>query len=597
MQSEFVARFILKFSEKKNLNKFKSTSMENFNTATTTSNYQPFDALGARRKMFNEMSSSTLTLRPQANYNNPPPQNYAPNYAQPAANLDTMFNGTIEGSMSPVANPALGTAAFSETIVSSNVEDLIDVMAKRRLAIKNLENEMNRQHQRGSSLVKSYNPNPSRIDVNSRPPLDIYNPYNDRENTRNNLSYDPQVSFQGRAPVRNLNDPYYDGQKPPNNIISNIEYPSDTNREIYSTYLVDSIKPHYSARRLVSGKPYPSNQTIQPSLTQPNPALNKPIIPNNQSSFIPNYNQTNSQPILENYRQQPLQPIQPPQSVQPIVNNYGPVYNQPLLNPSTDPDLTKRQRENLPNENNLKKISTQSMSHVNSNSLLNQKNATSRQSGLFNGKTQNNPDEQLDSDQAIFENNTPRAARPNFYLSENNASDARHTNRRSRLGNDVSQNVTPRENFTNDTFQIDLTKGTNTNNQVTNRRLSETYRIKSKIEQKFPKLYDRQRLFWAAGTIVRFLMRIKIKSQRSSKMLDRTGSASIFRIRLLEIMTAVHRVYLEPEGPIYTSLMSFVRNENDMNALFDPDNLIHKQCIETLCLSVEELVQRITEFM
>ena len=43
--------------------------------------------------------------------------------------------------------------------------------------------------------------------------------------------------------------------------------------------------------------------------------------------------------------------------------------------------------------------------------------------------------------------------------------------------------------------------------------------------------------------------------------------------------------------------MSFVRNENDMNALFDPDNLIHKQCIETLCLSVEELVQRITEFM
>jgi len=324
--------------------------MENFNTATTTSNYQPFDALGARRKMFNEMSSSTLTLRPQANYNNPPPQNYAPNYAQPAANLDTMFNGTIEGSMSPVANPALGTAAFSETIVSSNVEDLIDVMAKRRLAIKNLENEMNRQHQRGSSLVKSYNPNPSRIDVNSRPPLDIYNPYNDRENTRNNLSYDPQVSFQGRAPVRNLNDPYYDGQKPPNNIISNIEYPSDTNREIYSTYLVDSIKPHYSARRLVSGKPYPSNQTIQPSLTQPNPALNKPIIPNNQSSFIPNYNQTNSQPILENYRQQPLQPIQPAQPVQPIVNNYGPFYNQPLLNPSTDPGFPNT-LDKTPNNN------------------------------------------------------------------------------------------------------------------------------------------------------------------------------------------------------------------------------------------------------
>lgn len=53
----------------------------------------------------------------------------------------------------------------------------------------------------------------------------------------------------------------------------------------------------------------------------------------------------------------------------------------------------------------------------------------------------------------------------------------------------------------------------------------------------------------------------------------------------------------KPEGPIYTALMGFIKNPNDMNALFDRANPLHNQCIDTLCRDVEEIVQRITEFM
>lgn len=43
--------------------------------------------------------------------------------------------------------------------------------------------------------------------------------------------------------------------------------------------------------------------------------------------------------------------------------------------------------------------------------------------------------------------------------------------------------------------------------------------------------------------------------------------------------------------------MTFIKNPNDMNILFDPSNAIYDSCIVTLCQNVEEIVQRITEFM
>ena len=43
--------------------------------------------------------------------------------------------------------------------------------------------------------------------------------------------------------------------------------------------------------------------------------------------------------------------------------------------------------------------------------------------------------------------------------------------------------------------------------------------------------------------------------------------------------------------------MTFIKNPNDMNILFDSTNFIHESCVLTMCQNIEEIVQRITEFM
>jgi hypothetical protein len=43
--------------------------------------------------------------------------------------------------------------------------------------------------------------------------------------------------------------------------------------------------------------------------------------------------------------------------------------------------------------------------------------------------------------------------------------------------------------------------------------------------------------------------------------------------------------------------MTFVQDPNDMNVLFDPKNNIYESCVVALCQNIEEIVQRVTEFM
>ena len=43
--------------------------------------------------------------------------------------------------------------------------------------------------------------------------------------------------------------------------------------------------------------------------------------------------------------------------------------------------------------------------------------------------------------------------------------------------------------------------------------------------------------------------------------------------------------------------MTFVMDPNDMNILFDPNNSIYSACVIALCQNIEEIVQRVTEFM
>lgn len=56
-----------------------------------------------------------------------------------------------------------------------------------------------------------------------------------------------------------------------------------------------------------------------------------------------------------------------------------------------------------------------------------------------------------------------------------------------------------------------------------------------------------KKLFFAICAYIRFTIRIRKKSEETKRKYPngRTGSAAIFKIRLLEIISALHRVYLE----------------------------------------------------
>ena len=53
----------------------------------------------------------------------------------------------------------------------------------------------------------------------------------------------------------------------------------------------------------------------------------------------------------------------------------------------------------------------------------------------------------------------------------------------------------------------------------------------------------------------------------------------------------------KPEGPINGSLITFIKNPNDMNILFNPEHELNASCIDILCQNVIDIVERITEFM
>lgn len=54
---------------------------------------------------------------------------------------------------------------------------------------------------------------------------------------------------------------------------------------------------------------------------------------------------------------------------------------------------------------------------------------------------------------------------------------------------------------------------------------------------------------------------------------------------------------IKPEGPIYTSLMEFIKNPNDMTVIFDQNSQIYESCVNVMCQNLEEIVTHITEFM
>jgi hypothetical protein len=213
----------------------------------------PFDSLASRRHLLSDISFNNVVRAQHL-------------LAEPATrNSMQFFNGTLDSSrlnyhdMPLVYQMSARQPTYrQDSIASENMEDLINVMARRRVAVKRLENDIINSHRRAytdSNMLQST--------------------HNLRSDAYDNL--ERQASLRNaRLSSRHIGNGYgLTAQTPAARLLrdsildSNLEFPSDTNREIYSTYLVDSVRPHLSAHRMINGKSTSGNNMAQLHQRQP----------------------------------------------------------------------------------------------------------------------------------------------------------------------------------------------------------------------------------------------------------------------------------------------------------------------------------------
>lgn len=91
----------------------------------------------------------------------------------------------------------------------------------------------------------------------------------------------------------------------------------------------------------------------------------------------------------------------------------------------------------------------------------------------------------------------------------------------------------------------------------------------------------------------RFLL-IKINFKHQSK---RSPSATIHKIHLQEIIVALHRVYLQPEGAICNALIQAVNNSIHLNNALNTKSKDHAQAIKIIGNTLQIVITKITEIM
>jgi hypothetical protein len=211
---------------------FNNNSSDDFGSIN-----QPFDALQSRRSLLRDISSNNI-IRAQNLLASPTSRKSMQFFN---GNLDSSRIGFDPVPLNYVNSSRQPTFAATEMVGSDNMEDLINVMAKRRIAIKRLENEMYANHSRAAS-----NANILQSTASLRS-IDAYDNYERQQSRRASRATNRPLDNQFISPTtREMRQQAI--------LNSNLDYPSETNREIYSTYLVDSVRPHYSARRMINGK-------------------------------------------------------------------------------------------------------------------------------------------------------------------------------------------------------------------------------------------------------------------------------------------------------------------------------------------------------
>ena len=62
-------------------------------------------------------------------------------------------------------------------------------------------------------------------------------------------------------------------------------------------------------------------------------------------------------------------------------------------------------------------------------------------------------------------------------------------------------------------------------------------------------------------------------------------------------MVALHRVYLEPEGPIYNALIQAIVNPVELKSALNPSSKSYNQAIFVIADALKNIIARIVDFM
>jgi hypothetical protein len=62
-------------------------------------------------------------------------------------------------------------------------------------------------------------------------------------------------------------------------------------------------------------------------------------------------------------------------------------------------------------------------------------------------------------------------------------------------------------------------------------------------------------------------------------------------------MVALHRVYLEPDGPIYNALIQAITSSAELKDALNPSAKYHAQAIDVIGEALKNVISRIVDFM
>lgn len=74
-------------------------------------------------------------------------------------------------------------------------------------------------------------------------------------------------------------------------------------------------------------------------------------------------------------------------------------------------------------------------------------------------------------------------------------------------------------------------------------------------------------------------------------------SAAIHKIRLQEIIVALHRVYLEPDGPIYNALIQTINQPLSLHEGLNTSSKHYAQVINIIGDALKDVISKVVDFM